>query len=105
MQAALDPRSRSRLQPRLQPCACAKVTPTYKTVSKTPRCTLAVELGMSRKPHERYETTGTAFTAVAPSERPAFAAHRSNIREWYCPQARIAGHLTFRPLVRFQSHH
>jgi hypothetical protein len=45
---------------------------------------------------------GTAFSAVAPSERPVFAAHRSNIREWYCPQARIAGHLTFQPLVQFQ---
>jgi hypothetical protein len=45
---------------------------------------------------------GTAFSAVAPSKRPIFAAHRSNIREWYCPQARIAGHLTFQPLVQFQ---
>src|SRR5947209_20269001 len=45
---------------------------------------------------------GTAFSAVAPSKRPVFAAHRSNIREWYCPQARIAGHLTFQPLVQFQ---
>src|SRR5258708_908111 len=32
------------------------------------------------------------------------AARRSNIREWYCPQARIAGHLTFHPLVRFRAH-
>src|SRR6266436_5608936 len=31
------------------------------------------------------------------------AARRSNIREWYCPQARIAGHLTFHPLVRFRA--
>jgi hypothetical protein len=45
---------------------------------------------------------GTAFSAVAPSKRPIFAAHRSNIREWYCPQARIAGHLTFQPLGQFQ---
>jgi hypothetical protein len=42
--------------------------------------------------------TGTAFSALAPSKRPVFAAHRSNIREWYCPQARIADRLTFRPL-------
>src|SRR6266404_5923399 len=47
---------------------------------------------------------GTAFSAVAPSKRPVFAAHRSNIREWYCPQARIAGHLTFHLLVRFRAH-
>src|SRR5260370_42660434 len=47
---------------------------------------------------------GTAFSAVAPSKRPVFAAHRSNIREWSCPQARIAGHLTFHPLVRFREH-
>ena len=25
-------------------------------------------------------------------------------REWYCPQARIAGHLTFHVLVRFRGH-
>jgi hypothetical protein len=30
------------------------------------------------------------------------AAHRSNIREWYCPQARIAGHSTSQLIVRFQ---
>jgi hypothetical protein len=42
---------------------------------------------------------------VAPSERPVFAAHRSSIREWYCPQARIAGRLTFQPLVRFRAHY
>src|SRR5260221_3071550 len=47
---------------------------------------------------------GTAFSAVAPSKRPVFAAHRSNIREWYCPHARIAGHLTFHLLVRFRAH-
>jgi len=35
---------------------------------------------------------------VAPSQQPALAAHRSNIREWYCPQARIAGPLTFQPV-------
>jgi hypothetical protein len=45
---------------------------------------------------------GTAFSAVAPSQQPVCEAHRSNIREWYCPQARIADHLTFRPLVQFQ---
>src|SRR2546422_6620941 len=47
---------------------------------------------------------GTAFSAVAPSKRPVFAAHRSNIREWYCPQARIAGHLTFQPLFSSSPH-
>ena len=47
---------------------------------------------------------GTAFSAVAPSKRPVFAAHRSNIRERYCPQARIARHLTFQPLVQFRPH-
>jgi hypothetical protein len=26
------------------------------------------------------------------------------IREWYCPQARIAGDLTFDPLGRFRAH-
>jgi len=36
---------------------------------------------------------------MAPSERPVFAAHRSNTREWYCPQARIAGYLTSSRLV------
>jgi RNA polymerase sigma factor (sigma-70 family) len=41
---------------------------------------------------------GTAFSALAPSKRPVFAARQSNIREWYCPQARIADRLTFRPL-------
>jgi hypothetical protein len=46
----------------------------------------------------------TAFSAVAPSERPVCAARRSNTREWYCPQARIAGHLTFHPLGRFRPH-
>jgi hypothetical protein len=39
---------------------------------------------------------------MAPSKRPVFAAHRSNIREWYWPQARIAGHLTIQPLGQFQ---
>jgi hypothetical protein len=41
---------------------------------------------------------GTACRGGA-SKRPAFAVHRSNIREWYRPQARIAGHLTLYPLV------
>src|SRR2546429_2380693 len=48
-------------------CACAKVTPRHKTVTKTLRCVLPAELGMTRKPHKRYETraidgqrTGTA---------------------------------------------
>src|SRR5262249_433831 len=50
------------------------------------------------------QRTGTArpFPLWRLSKRPVFAAHRSNIREWYCPQARIAGHLTFQPLVQFQ---
>ena len=38
---------------------------------------------------------------MAPSQQPALAAHRSNIREWYYPQARIAGPSTFQPLGRF----
>ncbi|TMK07234.1 MAG: hypothetical protein E6G75_23675 [Alphaproteobacteria bacterium] len=42
---------------------------------------------------------GTAFSAVA--QQPALAARRSNTREWYCPQARIAGPLTFQPVGRF----
>ena len=37
-------------------CACAKVTPRHKTVTKTLRCALAAERGMTRKPHKRYET-------------------------------------------------
>jgi hypothetical protein len=41
---------------------------------------------------------------VAPSERPIFAAHRSNTREWYRPQARIAGHLTLHLRVWFRVH-
>jgi hypothetical protein len=45
---------------------------------------------------------GTAFSAVAPSQQPVCETRRSNTREWYCPQARIAGHLTFRPLVLFR---
>src|SRR5260370_1755219 len=47
--------------------AYAKVTPRHKTVTKTLRCVLPAELGMTRKPHKRYETraidgqrTGTA---------------------------------------------
>src|SRR5262245_35996644 len=39
---------------------------------------------------KRLGSTGRGPSALAPSERPGFAAHRSNIREWYCPQARIA---------------
>ena len=35
------------------------------------------------------------------SERLAFAARRSNIREWYCPQARTAARSTFHPRLRF----
>jgi hypothetical protein len=45
---------------------------------------------------------GMAFSAVAPSQQPVCEAHRSNIREWYCPQARIAGHSTSQLIVRFQ---
>jgi len=29
---------------------------------------------------------GTASSALAPSKRPGFAAHRSKIREWYRPR-------------------
>src|SRR5262249_26511548 len=53
---------------------------------------------------KRLGSTGRGPSALAPWERPGFAAHRSNIREWYCPQARIAGHLTFRPLAWFRPH-
>jgi hypothetical protein len=46
---------------------------------------------------------GTAFSAVAPSQQPD-GAHRSNIREWYCPQARIAGHSTSQLIVGSSPH-
>src|SRR5262249_3514869 len=73
------------------------------------RCSLLVVMHVSsarRRTTDRRAAhgNGTAFSAVAPSKRPVFAAHRSNIREWYCPQARIAGHLTFSRLFSFSRH-
>ena len=47
---------------------------------------------------------GMAFSAVAPSQQPVCEAHRSNIREWYCPQARIAGHSTSQLIVGSSPH-
>ena len=55
---------------------------------------------------DRYETTndrraahrnGTAFSAAA-----RIAAHQSKYSGVVSPQARIAGHLTFHPLIRFR---
>jgi hypothetical protein len=44
---------------------------------------------------------GTAFSAVAPSSGPHWPPVDPITREWYCPQARIAGDPTFHRLVRF----
>jgi hypothetical protein len=95
-------------------CALANGASAHSAVTRTARRALPVELGMGRHNHRnatRRRTNdrraargnGTASSAVAPSERPVFAAHRSIIREWYCPQARIAARLTFQPLVRFRA--
>src|SRR5258708_33751415 len=92
-------------------CACAKVTPRHKMVTKTLRCAPPAELGMTRKPHKRYETraidgqrTGTA--RPFPLWRlPSGPYHRPSIQIYsgvVSPQARIAGHLTFHPLIRFR---
>src|SRR5262245_32905047 len=45
---------------------------------------------------------GTAFSAVAPSSGPYWPPIDPITREWYCPQARIAGPLTFQPVARFR---
>src|SRR5262249_32324443 len=45
---------------------------------------------------------GTAFSAVAPSSGPYWPPVDPITREWYCPQARIAGPLTFQPVARFR---
>src|ERR671931_885833 len=94
--------------------ACAKIAAAHTAMTRSVRCARPAELGMSRKPRKtlRGEGTdrraahgnGTAFSALAPSKRPVFAAHQSNIREWYCPQARIADRLTFDPVVQFRAH-
>ena len=44
---------------------------------------------------------GTAFSAVAPWSGPHWPPVDPITREWYCPQARIAGRLTFQPVARF----
>jgi hypothetical protein len=73
-----------------QLCACANKAPAHTAVTRTARRALPVELGMDRN-HNGNATrrrtndrraargNGTASSAVAPSERPVFAAHRSNI--------------------------
>jgi hypothetical protein len=63
-----------------------------------PQCALPESWAGAEQPQERYETknersrgsdgNGTAFSAVAPSERPIFAAHRFNIRDMVCPMSR-----------------
>src|SRR6266511_3411503 len=58
----------------------------------------------NRRDRRTAHGNGTAFTALAPLEQPVLAVHRSNTREWNCPQARIAGHLTFHLVVRFRPH-
>src|SRR6266404_4349082 len=91
-------------------CACAKVTPRHKTVTKTLRCVLPAELGMTRKPHKRYETraidgqrTGTDGLFRCGAFRAAHTtAHQSKYSGVVSPQARIAGHLTFHPQIRFR---
>src|SRR5262249_2258550 len=45
---------------------------------------------------------GTAFSAEAPSSGPYWPPVDPITREWYCPQARIAGPLTFQPVARFR---
>jgi len=47
---------------------------------------------------------GTASSALAPSKRTGFAAHGSNIREWYRPQTRTVDQLTWGGLVKFLPH-
>jgi hypothetical protein len=85
-------------------CPCAKGDSSTRAVTRTARSAVPVELGMSRNNHtnatrgptnDRRAAQGnsTAFPAVAPSERPIFAAHRSKHSGVVFPQARIAGHL------------
>jgi hypothetical protein len=46
---------------------------------------------------------GTASSPMPPSPRPGVAAHRSNFGSGSCPQARIAGHLTFWSFAQFRA--
>jgi hypothetical protein len=46
---------------------------------------------------------GTAFSAVAPSSGPYWSPVDPITREWYCPQARIAGRLALQPVAQFRS--
>src|SRR4030095_8152568 len=92
-------------------CALANGASAYSAVTRTARRALPVQLGIASHTHRnatRRRTNdrraargnGTASSAVAPSERPVFAAHRSIIREWDCPPAPNTCRLHFQPLVQ-----
>ena len=88
-------------------CACAKEAPAHSAVTRTARRALPVELGMDRYNQKRNEErtidgqslgNGTAFSAVAPPQRPVCDAHQSKIFgsgiPIMSPRARIPGRLT-----------
>src|SRR5262249_42307382 len=105
LQVATDFDAEAALEPILEIVEIVILTAHALSLSRALRHPL--HASCPEVPSAANETTGIDGprpSALAPWERPGFAAHRSNIREWYCPQARIAGHLTFRPLVWFRPH-
>src|SRR5262245_8078024 len=93
-------------------CACAKEAPAHSAVTRTARRGLPVELGMDRYNH-RNATKNERSTGSRPGTARPFPLWRLRssphsppidpiTREWYCPQARIAGPLTFQRLGWFR---
>src|SRR5262249_39917365 len=92
-------------------CACTKEAPAHSAVTRTARRALPVELGMDGTTTETQPRTndgqslgnGTAFSAVAPLQRPVCDAHQSNIFgsgiPIVSPRARTPGRLTASRLV------
>src|SRR5262249_59507459 len=103
LQVATDFDAEAALEPILEIVEIVILTAHALSLSRALRHRL--HASCAEVPSAANETTGIDGprpAVLAPSERPGFAAHRSNIREWYCPHARIAGHLTLRPRAWFR---
>src|ERR671936_2098190 len=95
-------------------CACAKGAAANTAVTRTARRALPLELGIrkhdQKTPPDEERSTGSARERHGLFRFGAFQAARIRrpsiqyTREWYRPQARIAGHLTFHAVVRFRPH-
>ena len=68
----------------------------------TPQRTPLADRPLKSRDRRAAHGNGTAFSAVAPSSGPHWPPVDPITREWYRPQARIDGRLTFQPAAQFR---